>query len=93
MTPYRPYPVAVGILLGLISVVWCVSRAGTASDVGDDLRIEVTRKGAGKQVVISQGAREWLMPIDVIPENAVVIRQEKDHDRYHVDEMRHMIVR
>ncbi|MBX3301120.1 MAG: hypothetical protein KF693_02775 [Nitrospira sp.] len=48
MTLSRPYSVAVGILLGLISMVWFASLAGTAADVGDDLRIEMTRKGAGK---------------------------------------------
>ena len=39
MTLLRPYSVAAGILLGLISVVWCAALAGTAADVGDDLRI------------------------------------------------------
>lgn len=86
MTLLRPYSVAAGILLGLISVVWCASLAGTAADVGDDLRIEVTKRGAGKLVIISQGAKEWFMLIDVTSENAVIIRQEKDHDRYIIDE-------
>jgi hypothetical protein len=53
---------------------------------GEALQVEVTKKGLGKQVVISQGTKEWFMLIDVTPENAVVIRQEKDHDRYLVDE-------
>lgn len=53
---------------------------------GEELQIEVTKKGLGKQVVISQGAKEWFMLIDVTPENAVVVRQEKDRDRYLVDE-------
>ena len=52
----------------------------------DDLHIEITKRGLGKEVVISQGAREWFMLIDVTPENSVVLRQEKDHDRYLVDE-------
>lgn len=86
MTLPRPYSVAVGILLGLISVVWCGSLSGTTGDVGDDLRIEVTKRGASKQVIISQGAKEWFMLIDVTSENAVIIRQEKDHDRYIIDE-------
>jgi hypothetical protein len=30
--------------------------------------------------------KEWFMLVDVTPENAVVIRQEKEHDRYLVDE-------
>ena len=52
----------------------------------DDLHIEMTKRGLGKEVVITQGAREWFMLIDVTPENSVVLRQEKDHDKYLVDE-------
>ncbi len=81
--------VVVVLLLAMSSVIWCGSRAGAAepiADIGNDLQIEVTKKGAGKQVVISQGAKEWFMLIDVTPENAVVIRQEKEQDRYLVDE-------
>jgi hypothetical protein len=52
----------------------------------DDLHIEMTKKGLGKQVVITQGTREWYMLIDVTPENSVVLRQEKDHETYLVDE-------
>ncbi len=52
----------------------------------DDLHIEITKKGLGKEVVITQGAREWFMLIEVTPENSVVLRQEKDHDTYLVDE-------
>ena len=86
MRPSRPSSPALGILLELLFVVSCASLAYAAADVGEDLRIEVTRRGAGKQVVMSQGAKEWFMLIDVTPENAVIIRQEKDHDRYLVDE-------
>jgi len=52
----------------------------------DELHIEITKKGLGKQVVITQGAREWFMLIDVTPENSVVLRQEKEHETYRVDE-------
>jgi hypothetical protein len=52
----------------------------------DDLHIEITKKGLGKEVVIRQGAREWFMLIEVTPENSVILRQEKEHDRYLVDE-------
>jgi len=52
----------------------------------EDLHIEITKKGLGKEVVITQGAREWFMLIEVTPENSVVLRQEKEHDRYLVDE-------
>ena len=52
----------------------------------EDLHIEITKKGLGKEVVITQGAREWFMLIEVTPENSVVLRQEKEQDRYLVDE-------
>lgn len=53
---------------------------------GEELQIEITKKGLGKEVVISQGAKEWFMLIEVTPENSVVVRQEKDHATYLVDE-------
>jgi hypothetical protein len=55
-------------------------------DASDDLHIEIMKKGLGKEVVITQGAREWFMLIEVTPENSVILRQEKEHDRYLVDE-------
>ena len=58
------------------------------SSVGasDELHIEITKKGLCKEVVITQGTREWFMLIEVTPENSVVLRQEKEQDRYLVDE-------
>ncbi len=84
-----PYFVGFLLLLEMTSVDWRASLAGAAdhsSEVGNDFQIEVTKKGAGKQVIIVQGVKEWFMLIDVTPENAVVIRQEKEQDRYLVDE-------
>lgn len=52
----------------------------------EDLHIEITKKGLGKEVLITQGAREWFMLIEVTPENSIVLRQEKEHDRFVVDE-------
>lgn len=52
----------------------------------EDLRIEINKKGLGKQVVITQGTREWFMMVEVTPENTVIVRQEKDGDQYLVDE-------
>ncbi|MDF0642852.1 MAG: hypothetical protein P0111_02375 [Nitrospira sp.] len=52
----------------------------------DELQIEITKKGLGKEVVITQGTREWYMLVEVTPENTVVVRQEKEQDRYLVDE-------
>ena len=61
-------------------------QAGNLPVSDEEIQIEVTKKGLGKQVVISQGAREWFMLIDVTPDNAVIIRQETDQGRYLVDE-------
>jgi hypothetical protein len=55
-------------------------------NASDELHIEITKKGLGKEVVITQGSREWFMLIEVTPENSVVLRQEKEYDKYLVDE-------
>jgi hypothetical protein len=76
-------------LLIMMSVVWSPSLpypTQASVDTVDALQIEITKKGASKQVVMSQGAKEWFMLIDVTSDNAVILRQEKDHDRYLVDE-------
>lgn len=52
----------------------------------DELQIAVSKKGLGKEVVITQGAREWFMLVEVTPENTVIVRQEKDRDQYVLDE-------
>lgn len=57
-----------------------------AIGAGEDLQIEITKKGLGKEVVITQGSREWYMLVDVTPENTVVVRQEKEQDKYLLDE-------
>ncbi len=89
MDVLRRHSMALGMVLimaGFFSVV-SLAQAGE-QDTGSDqvLQIEVTKRGLGKQVVISQGVKEWFMLIDVTPENTVVIRQEKDRERYLVDE-------
>ena len=56
------------------------------SAAAEDLQIAVNKKGLGKEVVITQGAREWFMLVEVTPENTVIVRQEKDRDQYVLDE-------
>ena len=51
-----------------------------------DLQIEITKKGLGKEVLLRKGVKEWFMLVEVTPENTVVIRQEKENDAYLVDE-------
>ena len=75
------------VLLALTFLGLPHAHAGDPSPAsGDELQIEITKKGLGKEVVITQGAKEWFMMIEVTPENSVVVRQEKDHDTYLVDE-------
>jgi hypothetical protein len=76
----------------MIGLLLCLLVGGGAGPTlspaaeSDELQIEVSKKGLGKEVVITQGAKEWFMMIEVTPENTVVVRQEKDHDKYLVDE-------
>ena len=60
--------------------------SGGAPAAADDLQVEVTKKGLGKEVVIRKGSKEWYMLIEVTEGNSVVIRQEKDNETYIVDE-------
>jgi hypothetical protein len=71
-------------LLLFLSAVSLVQ--GPSLAVADDLQIEISKKGLGKEVVITQGVREWFMLVEVTPENTVIVRQEKDRDQYLVDE-------
>jgi len=71
-------------LLLFLSAVSLVQSPSLAA--ADDLQIEISKKGLGKEVVITQGVREWFMLVEVTPENTVIVRQEKDRDQYLVDE-------
>lgn len=52
----------------------------------EELKIEVTKKGLGKEVLMRKGGKEWFMMIEVTPENTVIVRQEKQNEAYLVDE-------
>ena len=71
------------LLFSFVGGFQSLTLAGAASE---ELQIEITKKGLGKEVVITQGSREWYMLVEVTPENTVVVRQEKDQDKYLVDE-------
>ncbi|ALA60885.1 hypothetical protein [Nitrospira moscoviensis] len=75
-------------LPAVLALVTFSDPVGQAADLpgADELHIEISKKGLGKEVVITRGAQEWFMLIEVTPENTVVVRQEKDQDRYLVDE-------
>ena len=72
------------LLLPCAFMSWSTPTAVLAAS--DELQIEVSKKGLGKEVVITQGTREWFMLVEVTPENTVIVRQEKDRDQYVVDE-------
>lgn len=87
MNPQRCHSTTFCPFLALVFVGHSVAYAGDPPPAPDEeLQIEITKKGLGKQVVILQGAKEWFMLIEVTPENSVVVRQEKDHNTYLVDE-------
>ncbi|HRI39604.1 MAG TPA: hypothetical protein PLO50_13695 [Nitrospira sp.] len=75
-----------GILTVVIGDMSFASGVWPSTETSDGLQIEIARKGAGKQVVLSQGAKEWFMLIEVTPENSVILKQEKEQDRYLIDE-------
>jgi hypothetical protein len=73
-------------LLLLLSSVSLVNAHSWLLAAADELEIAISKKGLGKEVVITQGVREWFMLVEVTPENTVIVRQEKDRDHYLVDE-------
>jgi hypothetical protein len=87
-TMLRRSPITLGIstLLGIAGLGIGLLAFPSTVSASEDLHIEITKKGLGKEVVITQGAREWFMLIEVTPENSVVLRQEKEHGTYLVDE-------
>jgi hypothetical protein len=86
MSPRSPLILHIRALLGTAVLGLGLLAIPSSVCASDDLHIEITKKGLGKEVVITQGAREWFMLIEVTPENSVVLRQEKEQDRYLVDE-------
>jgi hypothetical protein len=86
ITRRSPVIVRTSTLLGIAVLGVGLLTSPSLVCASDDLHIEMTKRGLGKEVVITQGTREWFMLIEVTPENSVVLRQEKDHDRYLVDE-------
>lgn len=86
MSRRSPFTLLVSVLLGVAGLGMGLLAYPSTVSASDDLHIEITKKGLGKEVVITQGAHEWFMLIEVTPENSVVLRQEKEHDTYLVDE-------
>jgi len=68
----------------LIALAWALPAPAT--EPASDYHVEVSKKGLGKEAVITKGPKEWFMMIEVTPENTVIIRQEKLKDVFIVDE-------
>lgn len=83
---------SVMIVLGItffLSPGWSGDRTAQAAEAApaeSDLQIEIVKIGLGKEVVITQGHKEWFMRVEVTPENSVVVRQEKEGERYLLDD-------
>lgn len=86
MSRRPPFTVWISASLGAVILGTGLLTTPSSLCASDELHIEMRKKGLGKEVVITQGEREWYMLIEVTPENSVVLRQEKKHDTYLVDE-------
>ncbi len=76
-----------GLILSLCPLTLSSQPAHAADGAAEsELQIDITRIGLGKEVVITQGKKEWFMRVEVTPENSVVVRQEKEGERYLLDE-------
>lgn len=85
-----PLVVVFGLTLVLHTIGWNDSLTGAADAISapteSELQIDIVKIGLGKEVVMTQGRKEWFMRVEVTPENSVVVRQEKEGDRYLLDE-------
>jgi hypothetical protein len=74
------------LLIGTCAGLSLAADAPASGQEAEEMQIEISKIGLGKEVVITQGAMEWFMRVEVTPENTVVVRQEKQGDQYLVDE-------
>lgn len=95
MLPIRPRcaqlmkagPAVLALAISLCPVGFSNEAAQAADGSADsELQIDITRIGLGKEVVITKGRKEWFMRVEVTPENSVVVRQQKEGERYLLDE-------
>jgi hypothetical protein len=80
-----PARLALGLLFWSSSLITTFALAQSPSG-HEELQIEITKIGLGKEVVMTEGSMEWFMRVEVTPENTVVVRQEKQGERYLIDE-------
>ncbi len=76
------------VLALFLNTAGVINQQAQAADAGadPDLQIDITKIGLGKEVVMTQGKQEWFMRVEVTPENSVIVRQEKQGERYLLDE-------
>lgn len=77
------------VLVGLPMVAQAAEPPPPPTESGPasgDFQVEIKNKGLGKEVSIKKGDKEWFMMIEVTADNTVVVRQEKDHETFLVDE-------
>src|ERR1043165_9378220 len=65
-----PFILGTNTLLGIAVLGVGLFMSPSIICASDDLHIEMTNRGLGKEVVITQGARERFMLIEVTPENS-----------------------
>jgi hypothetical protein len=80
------FRVGLALLLWTCWILPPLAAVPASSQGTEEMQIEITKIGLGKEVVITQGPMEWFMRVEVTPENTVVVRQEKQGERYLVDE-------
>ena len=86
MSRRSPLTVQISGVMGIVTLSMGLLGSPSFLYASDELHVEMKKKGLGKEVVITQGTREWFMLIEVTPENSVILRQEKDRETYLVDE-------
>lgn len=86
MSRYSPLTAQISGVMGIATLSMGLLVGPSFLYASDELHVEMKKKGLGKEVVITQGTREWFMLIEVTPENSVILRQEKDRETYLVDE-------
>jgi hypothetical protein len=80
------FRLCLALLLCTAAGVSVMTAAPASGQGSEEMQIEISKIGLGKEVVITQGMMEWFMRVEVTPENTVVVRQEKQGERYVVDE-------
>ena len=78
-----PQPVRLSVFALAVLIFASAPDAVVAqAPAGGEFHVEIVKKGLGKEVTITKGAKEWFMMIEVTPENSVIVWEEKDHGAF-----------